>query len=48
MSAFIGIDLGTTYSAVSYINDTGRPMIVHNSEGSNITPKTKQKSIFNR
>jgi len=38
MSAFIGIDLGTTYSAVSYIDDTGRPKVVHNSEGSNVTP----------
>ncbi len=38
MSAFIGIDLGTTYSAVSYMDDTGRSKIVHNSEGSNITP----------
>ena len=38
MSAFIGIDLGTTYSAVSYIDDTGRSKIVHNSAGSNVTP----------
>ncbi len=38
MAAFIGIDLGTTYSAVSYIDDTGRSKIVHNSEGSNVTP----------
>jgi molecular chaperone DnaK len=38
MASFIGIDLGTTYSAVSYIDDTGRSKIVHNSEGSNITP----------
>jgi len=38
MASFIGIDLGTTYSAVSYIDDTGRSKIVHNSEGQNITP----------
>jgi molecular chaperone DnaK len=38
MSAFIGIDLGTTYSAVSYIDDTGRPKVIHNSDGVNITP----------
>jgi len=38
MSVFIGIDLGTTYSAVSYIDDTGRPKVIHNSEGSNVTP----------
>jgi molecular chaperone DnaK len=36
--AFIGIDLGTTFSAVATIDDTGRPSIVHNSEGQNITP----------
>jgi len=38
MSAFIGIDLGTTYSAVATIDQSGRPVIVHNSDGQNITP----------
>lgn len=38
MSAIIGIDLGTTYSAVATIDQTGRPTIVHNKNGSNITP----------
>lgn len=38
MSAFIGIDLGTTFSAVATVDKTGRPVIVHNSEGENITP----------
>lgn len=38
MTAFIGIDLGTTFSAVATIDKTGRPVIVHNSDGSNITP----------
>ena len=38
MSSFIGIDLGTTFSAVSTIDETGRPVIVHNSDGQNITP----------
>lgn len=38
MSAFIGIDLGTTFSAVATIDETGRPTIVHNQVGSNITP----------
>jgi molecular chaperone DnaK len=36
--SFIGIDLGTTYSAVATIDSTGRPVIVNNSEGDNITP----------
>jgi molecular chaperone DnaK len=35
MAAFIGIDLGTTFSAVATIDETGRPSIVHNQEGSN-------------
>lgn len=38
MSSFIGIDLGTTFSAVAYIDATGRPTIVYNKEGHNITP----------
>ena len=38
MGAFIGIDLGTTFSAVAQIDDTGRPAIVANQEGENITP----------
>jgi len=38
MTSFIGIDLGTTFSAVATIDDTGRPVIVHNSDGINITP----------
>jgi len=38
MSAFIGIDLGTTFSAIATIDESGRPIIVHNSEGENITP----------
>jgi len=38
MASFIGIDLGTTYSLVSYLDDTGRPQIIRNSEGQNLTP----------
>ncbi len=38
MSSIVGIDLGTTYSAVARLDETGRPSIVHNSDGSNITP----------
>lgn len=38
MTKFIGIDLGTCFSAVSFVDDTGRPSIVHNKEGNNITP----------
>ena len=34
----IGIDLGTTFSAVATINSAGRPEIVRNSEGQTTTP----------
>jgi len=33
-----GVDLGTTYSAVSYIDDTGRPVIARNALGDETTP----------
>lgn len=48
MVAFIGIDLGTTFSAVSTIDDTGRPVIVHNPNGQNITPScvTENNGVF--
>ena len=38
MSAFLGIDLGTTNSAISYINVSGRPEIILNKAGDNMTP----------
>ena len=38
MSATIGIDLGTTFSAVAVIDHTGQPSIVRNKDGANITP----------
>jgi len=36
--SYIGIDLGTTFSAVATIDKTGRPKILHNIDGINITP----------
>ena len=34
-----GIDLGTTYSCISYVDDiSGEPVVVDNSEGNNVTP----------
>ena len=33
-----GIDLGTTYSAIAYIDETGRPSILKNVEGYQTTP----------
>lgn len=38
MGRVIGIDLGTTYSTVAIINDLGKPEILTNREGENITP----------
>jgi len=38
MGNIVGIDLGTTFSAIAKLDDTGRPGIVANSGGDNITP----------
>ena len=40
MGKYIGIDLGTTFSCMAYINDNGLPEIIPNSEGDAITPST--------
>ncbi|MFI0464025.1 Hsp70 family protein [Saccharopolyspora sp. 5N102] len=33
-----GIDLGTTYSAISYVDETGRPTVCRNTDSSETTP----------
>jgi len=33
-----GIDLGTTYSAIAHVDETGRSVIIKNKEGENTTP----------
>lgn len=33
-----GIDLGTTFSAVAYVNEQGRPEVLRNAEGESTTP----------
>jgi molecular chaperone DnaK (HSP70) len=38
MATFVGIDLGTTNSAVAYRNAYGRPEVIANRDGQNITP----------
>lgn len=38
MENAIGIDLGTTYSAVAILQADGKPVILPNTEGQNITP----------
>ena len=34
----LGIDLGTTYSCMAYIDETGKPVVIKNSEGQSTTP----------
>jgi len=50
MGKIIGIDLGSTFSAVAQLDDTGRAVIVHNLDGENITPSAVEfgpkKKIF--
>lgn len=38
MTNFVGIDLGTTFSAAAYIDQTGRPVIIRDEDGNNIIP----------
>ncbi|MBQ7177627.1 MAG: Hsp70 family protein, partial [Victivallales bacterium] len=33
-----GIDLGTTYSAIAWLDSDGRPVIIQNVEGEDTTP----------
>jgi molecular chaperone DnaK len=37
-SPIFGIDLGTTYSCIAYVDEYGRPTIAKNSAGDSITP----------
>ena len=34
----VGIDLGTTNSAIAWIDDLGRPVTLNNAEGDKLTP----------
>ena len=38
MANYLGIDLGTTFSTVAYIDESGRPTIIRNDRDENITP----------
>ena len=38
MSKIVGIDLGTTFSAVAHINENGVPELIPNEEGKRLTP----------
>jgi len=48
MKYFIGIDLGTTYSAVAFVDENGTPKIIHNDSGHNITPSCVQITSGNK
>ena len=38
MSQMVGIDLGTTFSAVAHVNDNGIPELIPNEDGDRLTP----------
>ena len=38
MNKILGIDLGTTYSCVSYVDSSGKPVVLKNCEGELTTP----------
>lgn len=38
MGKYVGIDLGTTFSAIAYINEKGNPVVIPNEQGDSITP----------
>ncbi len=37
-SRIFGIDLGTTYSSIAYVDDYGKPIIIPNAENQHVTP----------
>ncbi len=38
MGKVVGIDLGTTFSAIAYVDEKGQPQIIENRQGNRITP----------
>jgi molecular chaperone DnaK len=38
MEPAVGIDLGTTFSVIAFLDSSGRPQTILNSEGESLTP----------
>ena len=38
MTKIVGIDLGTTFSAIAHINENGVPELIPNEDGKRLTP----------
>jgi len=38
INKIFGIDLGTTYSSIAYVDEYGKPVIIPNAENQRITP----------
>ena len=48
MSKIVGIDLGTTFSALAILNSIGKPEIVPNSDGDRLTSTASQHDLGER
>ena len=45
MSNIVGIDLGTTFSAIARMTEGGKPEIVPDDDGHNIVPSVVDDSV---